>query len=56
MTGAITIKAACDLCQVSRRTMWSWIKANKVEYVKTAGGGIRILPASLFRYGNVRAG
>jgi excisionase family DNA binding protein len=34
---------------VSRRTIYNWISAGKVEYVRTAGGAIRIFADSLWR-------
>jgi len=40
---------ACELVGVSRRTIYNWITAGKVEYVRTAGGSIRIFTDSLWR-------
>ena len=40
---------ACELVGVSRRTIYNWISAGKVEYVRTAGGSIRIFVDSLWR-------
>ena len=34
---------------MSRRTIYNWISAGKVEYVRTAGGSIRIFTDSLWR-------
>ena len=34
---------------VSRRTIYNWIAANKVEYLRTAGGSIRIFVDTLWR-------
>jgi excisionase family DNA binding protein len=45
----VTILEACALASVSRRTIYSWIRTNKVEYVRTAGGAIRIFADSLWR-------
>jgi excisionase family DNA binding protein len=45
----VTIMMACDIVGVSRRTMYHWIKTGKVQYVRTAGGPIRIFEDSLFR-------
>jgi excisionase family DNA binding protein len=42
---------ACDIVKVSRRTIYNWISAGKVEYVRTAGGSIRIFTDSLWRSG-----
>jgi len=46
---AISIMKACELVGVSRRTIYNWISAGKVEYVRTAGGSIRIFMDSLWR-------
>lgn len=40
---------ACEAVGVSRRTIYNWISAGKVEYVRTAGGSIRIFTDSLWR-------
>jgi excisionase family DNA binding protein len=40
---------ACVLVGVSRRTIYNWITAGKVEYVRTAGGSVRIFADSLWR-------
>ena len=40
---------ACELVGVSRRTIYNWIAASKVEYVRTAGGSIRIFVDTLWR-------
>ena len=45
----ISIMKACELVGVSRRTIYNWISAGKVEYVRTAGGSIRIFADSLWR-------
>lgn len=34
---------------VSRRTIYNWIAAGKIEYVRTAGGNIRIFADTLFQ-------
>lgn len=48
---------ACEVVGVSRRTIYNWIAAGKVEYVRTAGGAIRIFADSLWREpGDTRAG
>jgi excisionase family DNA binding protein len=49
---AISIMKACELVGVSRRTIYNWISAGKVEYVRTAGGSIRIFTDSLWRDAN----
>jgi excisionase family DNA binding protein len=45
----LTIMKACETVGVSRRTIYNWIAAGKVEYVRTAGGSIRIFADSLWR-------
>ena len=45
----VTILQACAVCQISRRTLYNWLAAGKVEYVRTAGGAVRIFKDSLFR-------
>ena len=45
----VTIRKAGALVGVSRRTLYNWISSNKVEYVRTAGGSIRIFSDTLFR-------
>jgi excisionase family DNA binding protein len=46
---AVSIMKACELVGVSRRTIYNWIAAGKVEYVRTAGGSIRLFVDSLWR-------
>ena len=45
----LSIMKACEVVGVSRRTIYNWIAANKVEYVRTAGGSTRIFPDTLWR-------
>lgn len=45
----VTILKSCDLAGVSRRTIYNWLRDGKLEYVRTAGGSIRIYVDSLFR-------
>jgi len=40
---------ACETVGVSRRTIYNWIAGGKVEYVRTAGGSVRIFADSLWR-------
>ncbi|MDE2754058.1 MAG: excisionase family DNA-binding protein [Gemmatimonadota bacterium] len=44
-----SIMQACELVGVSRRTIYNWIADGKVEYVRTAGGSIRICVDTLWR-------
>jgi excisionase family DNA binding protein len=48
----VTIKRAQELVGVSRRTIYNWINAGKVGYVRTAGGSIRIIAETLWRTGS----
>ena len=45
----ISIMKACELVGVSRRTIYNWIASGKVEYVRTAGGSVRIFVDTLWR-------
>ncbi len=45
----LSIMKACETVGVSRRTIYNWITAGKVEYVRTAGGSIRIFADTLWR-------
>ncbi|MDQ3486351.1 MAG: excisionase family DNA-binding protein [Acidobacteriota bacterium] len=40
---------ACELVGVSRRTIYNWIAGGKIEYVRTAGGSVRIFVDTLWR-------
>ncbi len=46
---SISIKQACELLDVNRRTIYRWISSGKVEYVRTAGGSVRIFVDTLWR-------
>ena len=45
----VSIMKACELVGVSRRTIYNWISSGKVEYVRTAGGSVRIFADTLWR-------
>lgn len=45
----VSILKACEIVGVSRRTIYNWIHAGKVEYRRTAGGSIRIYIDTLWR-------
>jgi len=51
----LSIMKACEAVGVSRRTIYNWISAGKVEYVRTAGGSIRIFADTLWRDAGERA-
>ena len=44
----ISIMKACELVGVSRRTIYNWLSAGKLEYVRTAGGSVRIFVDTLW--------
>ena len=43
----ISINKACELVGVSRRTIYNWLGSGKIEYVRTAGGAVRIFVDTL---------
>lgn len=45
----VSIAEACTHVGVSRRTIYNWIAEGKVEYVRTAGGAVRIFADTLWR-------
>ena len=54
----ISIMKACELVGVSRRTIYNWIGSGKIEYVRTAGGSVRIFTDTLctIEYPTISAG
>jgi len=45
----VNIRQAAARAQVSRRTIYNWLTAGKLQFVRTAGGSVRIFEDSLFR-------
>ena len=45
----ISINEACELVGVSRRAIYYWLSSGKIEYVRTAGGSVRIVVDTLWR-------
>ena len=45
----VSIPRACELVGVSRRTIYNWIAGGKVQYIRTAGGSVRIYADTLWR-------
>ena len=43
---------ACEVVGVSRRTIYNWLSSGKIEYVRTAGGSVRIFVDTLWRDAN----
>jgi excisionase family DNA binding protein len=46
---AISITQACESVGVSRRTIYNRMSAGKIQYVRTAGGAVRIFEDTLWR-------
>jgi excisionase family DNA binding protein len=47
----VSITQAQAQCQVARRTIYNWLTQGKLEYVRNAGGHVRIFADTLFREG-----
>ena len=45
----VSIPKACELVGVSRRTIYNWIASGKIQYIRTAGGSVRIFEDTLWR-------
>src|SRR5205823_13269591 len=45
----LSIMKACEVVGVSRHTIYNWMAGGKIEYVRTAGGSVRIVTASLWK-------
>ncbi len=45
----LSIMKACEVVGVSRRTIYNWMADGKVQYVRTAGGSVRIFADSLWK-------
>jgi excisionase family DNA binding protein len=48
----VSIMKACEFVGVSRRTIYNWIASGKVDWIRTAGGSIRIVVRTLWRQPN----
>ncbi|MCL4846951.1 MAG: excisionase family DNA-binding protein [Acidobacteria bacterium] len=46
----LSIVQACERVGVSRRTIYNWMASGKVEYIRTAGGSVRIFSDTLWRH------
>ena len=44
----VSIMQACEIAGVSRRTIYNWLNAGKLEYRRTVGGAVRIVADSLW--------
>lgn len=45
----VSIAAACERVGVSRKTIYNWLNAGKIEAVRTAGGAVRIFADTLMK-------
>lgn len=45
----VSITEASTQVGVSRRTIYNWMAEGKVQYVRTAGGAVRIFSETLWR-------
>ena len=45
----VNITQACAIAGVCRRSIYYWLETGKVEYVRTAGGSVRIYVDTLLR-------
>lgn len=45
----ISIQQATEIAGVSRRTIYNWITAERIDYCRTVSGSIRIVEDTLFR-------
>lgn len=45
----LSISQAAAIAGVSRRTIYNWMIAAKIEFVRNAGGNVRIFEDSLWR-------
>jgi excisionase family DNA binding protein len=45
----VSITRAGELVGVSRRTIYNWMADGKVQYIRTAGGSVRIFADTLWR-------
>lgn len=45
----VSIVKASEIVGVSRRTIYNWMANGKIEFVRTAGGNVRIFSDTLWR-------
>lgn len=48
----VSLSTAAATVGVTKRTIYNWIAAGKVEVLRTAGGNIRVYEDSLWREGS----
>ncbi len=44
----VSIPQACELARVTRRTIYNWMAQSKIQYVRSAGGRVRIFTDTLW--------
>ena len=44
---SVSLDQACQLLQVSRRTVYNWIREGRLQTIRTLGGSQRVLVDSL---------
>ena len=49
MRELVSITKACEIAGVTRRTIYNWLASGKIQYVRTAGGAVRIFRDTLTR-------
>jgi excisionase family DNA binding protein len=52
----VTVNEAATIASVSRRTIYVWLKANKLRVTYTVSGKVRIDPSSLFQESRTPSG
>ncbi len=53
---SVSLDQACELLQVSRRTVYNWIREGRLQTIRTLGGSQRVLIESVRQAaGQVRA-
>jgi len=51
----VSILKACELVGVSRRTIYNWLYAGRLDWRRTAGGAVRIVAATLWEQPTAQA-
>ncbi len=53
---SVSLDQACELLQVSRRTVYNWIREGRLQTIRTLGGSQRVLIESVRQVaGHIRA-
>jgi predicted site-specific integrase-resolvase len=50
----VSIKKAGELAGVCKKTIYNWMEAGKIEFVRNASGHVRIFASTLFKSGSDR--